>query len=190
MSADRESPRDQDDLDRELSELISEIRVVLPAVTVLFAFLLTVPFSAGFDAASNVSRVAYFAAFLASAAAVVMLVGESAFHRLSGRPYDKAQLVRTASRQALAGIALLGVALAAVTFLVTDVLFQPLVAIAVTAALLLLEAVTWQGGRRHGCTEEVRRGAPRPAGEPAVEPAGSGPDLHLLVTAGRRLWLG
>jgi len=102
-----------------------------------------VPFSAGFDAASNVSRVAYFAAFLAAAAAVVMLVGESAFHRLSGRPYDKAQLVRTASAQALAGIALLGVALAAVTFLVTDVLFQPLVATAVTAALLLLAVVTW-----------------------------------------------
>lgn len=100
--------------------------MVLPAVTVLFAFLLTVQFSAGFGAASNVSRSAYFAAFLAAAAAVVMLVGESAYHRLSGRPYDKAQLVRTASRQALAGIALLGVALAAVT-----------------AALVLLAVVTW-----------------------------------------------
>ena len=56
----------------------------LPAVTVLLALLLTVPLSAGLGAASNISRSAYFAAFLASAAAVVMLAGESAFHRLSG----------------------------------------------------------------------------------------------------------
>lgn len=143
MSPTRQAPRDQDTLDRELSELSNEIRVVLPAVTVLFAFLLTVPFSARFNTADDVSRAAYFLAFLSSAASVVMLVGESAYHRLAGQPYDQARLMRTASRQAVAGIGLLAVALAAVVFLVTDVLFPSAVAVGVTAGTVLLAAATW-----------------------------------------------
>lgn len=80
---------DQHDLDRELDELLAELRVVLPGVTVLVAFLLTVPFTARFQDLGPFDRATYFTAFLATALAIVLLIGESAYHRLRGQPYDK-----------------------------------------------------------------------------------------------------
>lgn len=72
-----------------------ELRVVLPGVTALFAFLLTMPFSTGFSASTPPpARAAFFVGFLATGVAIVLLVGESAYHRLIG----KARMLRTGSR--------------------------------------------------------------------------------------------
>ena len=134
-----------DDQDRELDELLSELRVMLPAATVLFAFLLTVPFSASFAGLPGRSRATYFGAFLSSAAAIVFLVAESSYHRLRGKPYDKGRMLQTASRQAVTASVLLALALSAVVFLVTDVLYGAALAIPMTAALALLASVLWFG---------------------------------------------
>ncbi len=82
-------------------------------------------------------------AFLATAFAIVLLIGESSYHRLQPQDYDKRRLIRTASRQAVAATALLGVALTAVVFLVTNVLYRQVWAAGVAAALAALAAVTW-----------------------------------------------
>lgn len=137
--------REQRTLDREVDELTSELRTVIPGVTVLLAFLLTVPFAAAFPELGTVQEAAYFTAFLATALSVVFLVGESAYHRLRGKPYDKAVLLRTATRQTVTALALLAVALGAVVFLVTDVLYGSWVSVPLTAALLALAVVTWFG---------------------------------------------
>ena len=144
---DSPDPRHHDEqtLDRELSELTSELRTIIPGVTVLFAFLLTVPFSARFGQLGDFHRGAYFVAFLSSALAVVFLMGESAYHRLRGKPYDKGQLIQTATRQAVAALVLLAVALSAVVFLVTDLTFPGGWNVPVTAAVALLAAATWFG---------------------------------------------
>lgn len=139
----RDGHRSSKDLDRELDEILSELRVVLPGVTVLFAFLLTVPFTADFPSIDTVDRAAYFLAFIAAAVSIVFLVGESAYHRIVGRPYDKARLTRTAGRQAVAGIASLAVALTAVAFLVTDVVYGTRLAAAVAASVLGLATAVW-----------------------------------------------
>jgi len=136
-------PGDQDDLDRELDELLGEIRVVLPGVTVLFAFLLTVPFTGRVDGLDTVDRAAYFLAFMASAVSMVFLVGESAYHRLVGKPYDKRQLLETAGRQAVVGIASLAVALVSVVFLVSDVVYSSRLAAVVAVGVLVLAVVVW-----------------------------------------------
>jgi len=78
----------QERRDRELSELSGELRTVLPGATVLFAFLLTVPFSSGFPRLEVLDRLAFFVAFITAGAAVVLLLGEGAYHRLVGHPYD------------------------------------------------------------------------------------------------------
>ncbi len=131
------------ELDTRLDELSGELRVVIPGATVLFAFLLTLPFASGFADLDAADRAAYFVAFLATALAVVLLLGESAYHRLRGHPYDKGRMLRTASRQAVAALGLLAVALTAVVFLVAGVVYDRRVAL-VTAALVLLTAVaTW-----------------------------------------------
>ena len=148
MSEDRgQDPRQRDHqtLDRELSELTSELRTIIPGVTVLFAFLLTVPFTTRFAELNEFDRGAYFLAFLSSALAVIFLVGESAYHRLRGKPYDKGQLVQTASRQAVAALVLLAVALSSVVLLVTDVIFPGGVAVPVTAVVAVLAGATWFG---------------------------------------------
>jgi predicted neutral ceramidase superfamily lipid hydrolase len=79
-------PLVQEDLDRELDEFLGEVRVMLPAVTVLFAFLLTVPFTARFPQLALPTRTAYFVAFVTTAIAIVLLVGETGYHRLRGKP--------------------------------------------------------------------------------------------------------
>jgi len=133
-------PRTQD---RRLEELLGENRVILPSVTVMFAFLLTIPFTADFSDLTRLDRGAYFVAFLATALAIVFLVGLSAYHRLRGKPYDKARMLLTANRQAIAAIALLAVAMTAVVFLVTDVMYPGRVPAYVATAVLVVALATW-----------------------------------------------
>jgi hypothetical protein len=131
------------DADRELDELTSELRVLLAATTVLFAFLLTVPFSARFAEVGASDVVAYFVAFMSVAFAIVLFVGETAYHRLRGKPYDKERLVTTASRQAAGGILCLAIALPSVVFLIVDVLFSVPAAVAAALTIFGAAAITW-----------------------------------------------
>lgn len=141
---DDERPATNDrDVDRELRELSGELRVAIPGVTVLVAFLLTVPFAQGFKFASDADRATYLVAFLSATCALVLLLGETAYHRLRGRPYDKAQLVRTATRQAVAALTLLAVSLTAVVLLVTNALYGRWTSVVTATGLFLFAAATW-----------------------------------------------
>jgi len=108
---------------RELIELLNELRVVLPGVQVLFAFLLTVPFSQRFEKLDAMDRRVYFVAVLATAAATIFLIAPSAHHRLRFREGVKEHLLRSANRFAITGLALLAVATTAVTYLITDLIY-------------------------------------------------------------------
>ena len=114
---------DEERLDRELLELLNELRVVLPGVQVLFAFLLLLPFQQTFPQISPLERSLYYVAFAATAAASVLLIAPSTYHRIRFRDGDKERMLRLANRELLAGTALLGLAIAMVTFLITDRLF-------------------------------------------------------------------
>ncbi len=143
------------DENRELQELLNELRVVLPGVTVLFAFLLSLPFTARFGSLSEAQRTAFFIAFLSTALAMVFLIGEVAYHRLRGHPYDKQQMIATTTRQAVAAVVLLGTALVAVVFLVTDVLYAGTAAVSLAGIVALLAGFAWFAiplarRRRHG----------------------------------------
>lgn len=149
VEARHEVPRVDDErekiLARELEELLGEIRVILPGVTVLFAFLLTLPFMDTFATTSAVDRAVYFAAFMAAAGAMILLVAPGAYHRLCGKPYDKALMLRTASRQAIGATGLLAIATTAVVFLVTDVIFSGSLALPVAAATFVGALLVWFG---------------------------------------------
>ncbi|OMQ16278.1 hypothetical protein A7K94_0203610 [Modestobacter sp. VKM Ac-2676] len=111
----------------------------------LLAFLLTVPFASGFPQLDEGSQGVYFLAFISTALAVVLLLAEGAYHRVRGKPYDKKLLIKTATRQMVAALALLGIALVSVVFLVTDVLFGTWASVPVSAAVFLLLVVNWFG---------------------------------------------
>ena len=120
--ADGESKAER--LDRELKELTDELRVVLPGVQVLFAFLLTVPFTSRWDDVTDTQRDAYFGSFLCATASSVCLIAPSVMHRLRWRQRDKERLLRAGNVLALLGATFLGLAITGVVFLITDVLFD------------------------------------------------------------------
>jgi len=122
-------------VDRELLELLNELRIVLPGAQVLFAFLLTLPFLSRFEELSRAHRDAYFAAFLCTAVGMVLLMAPSANHRLRFREHDKERMLFWFNRLTLAGSAFLAVAIALVVFVVTAALFDETWA-AVTAGLI------------------------------------------------------
>ncbi len=124
---------DKSRLDRELVELLQELRVALPGIQVLFAFLFTVPFTRRFEQLTDLQRTTFFVAFIAAAAATVLLIAPTANHRLRWRERDKEALLRRANVMTIAGLAILAVAMTAAVFLVTDLLYE-IPAASITAA--------------------------------------------------------
>ena len=109
--------------DRELIELLNELRVALPGVQVLFAFLLAVPFTQRFPQVTDTQKGAFFIALLTTAISSVLLIAPSSFHRIQWRQHDKEHLLQISNGFAIAGLAFLAVSMTAVVFLITDVLF-------------------------------------------------------------------
>ena len=137
--------RSEHDLDRELIELLNELRVALPGVQVLFAFLLTVPFSRGWTRITPFQRDVFFASFLLTALATALLIAPSAYHRMLWRERDKEHMLVTANRLAIGGSVFLAFAMTAVVLLITDVLFHVRWAAAVTAATAGVFGWFWYG---------------------------------------------
>ena len=145
-----EHPPDRDEteaerFDRNLNELLGEVRATLPGVQVLFAFLLTVPFAVGFRGVTDFQRDVYFATLMLTGIATVLLIGPSAYHRINFRRGDKEHIVDVSNAMLIAGIAVLGLAMAGAVLLVTDVLFSPATAVVATAGLGLFALVLWFG---------------------------------------------
>jgi hypothetical protein len=138
--------RDETDverLDRNLIELLQEVRVVQTGVQVLFAFLLTVPFSARFDEITGFQRGAYFAALVGAAAASVLLIAPTAVHRILFRLGQKAYMVEVSNRLALGGLLSTAVSMVAVMLLVSDVMFGAAAGIVVGVVTAVAFVVVW-----------------------------------------------
>jgi uncharacterized protein DUF6328 len=135
----RDSGRDETEaerLDRNLGELLQELRVALPGVQVLFAFLLAVPFQKGFEEVTEFQKQVYFATLLLTAISATMLISPSAYHRITFRYQQKRRLVYYANRFAIVGLVFLALAMTGAILLITDVLFSTAAA-CVTAGLAL-----------------------------------------------------
>jgi amino acid transporter len=126
---------DNSRLDRELIELLNELRVTLPGVQVLFAFLLIVPFSNRFEQVTDLQKTVYFIALLATAAGSVFLISPTPYHRIRFRDRDKEAMLRISNRLALVGTALLAVGITSAVFFVTDFLFNTGSAVAAAAVI-------------------------------------------------------
>jgi hypothetical protein len=140
---DQESKSEQ--LDRELGELLQELRVALPGVQVLFAFLLTVPFSQGFQRMTEFQRDLYFGVLLATAVTSVMFIAPSSYHRIRWRDFDKEKLISTSTRLTIVGIFFLALAVAGAVYLIGDVMFGAGVAAVSTAVIAALLIWFWFG---------------------------------------------
>lgn len=142
---------EEERLDRNLEELLQELRVALPGVQVLFAFLLTVPFTQRFAGLSTFEETVYYGTLLCAAAASAFLIAPSAQHRIEFRQRDKRRLVFTGNRLAIVGLAFLAVAIAGVVALISHVLYgttTTIVATGVTGSVLAWLWYAWPLRRR------------------------------------------
>jgi amino acid transporter len=136
-----EDPQEREN--RELIELLNEVRIVLPGIQVLFAFLLTLPFTGGFSQIDGFESFTYQVAFVASSLAAVMLIAPSAFHRVRFRKGDKEALLEISNRVVLAGLVALGVAIVSAVSLVAELVMSRAVALAVIVAVAVAIVGLW-----------------------------------------------
>ncbi len=144
--ADRPSGRDETEeerLDRNLSELLQELRVALPGVQVLFAFLLAVPFQQNFSKISDFEKDVYFATLLLTALSAALLIAPSAYHRITFRYQQKHRLVFISNRLAIAGLITLALAMTCAILLITHLLFGTTMTIVTTVAVVAVFVVLW-----------------------------------------------
>jgi hypothetical protein len=131
---DDESRRER--VNRELIELLNELRVALPGVQVLFAFLLAVPFANGWTKVTSYQKDIFFATLLLTAISTACFIVPTAYHRLNFRKREKERILFISNKFAIAGIMLLALSMTGVIVLITDVIYSKSASI-VTGGLAL-----------------------------------------------------
>lgn len=130
-------------VDRNLDELMQELRIALPGVQVLFAFLLAVPFQSRFGQVTPFQEKVYFVTLLLAAVSALTLIAPTAFHRVTFRRQQKDRLLLFANRLTIAGLITLGLAVIGAVVLVTDFLFGATLTWIVGGGSFLLYVGLW-----------------------------------------------
>src|ERR1700751_4760536 len=129
--------------DRNLAELLQEVRVVQTGVQILFGFLLTVAFQPKFQRLSSFQKADYFGTLAAAATTLIMLTAPTSWHRILFRQGDKEHLVDITNRFTMIGLAAMGLTVIGVVMLLSDVVFAPAVTVILTSATATACATTW-----------------------------------------------
>jgi len=133
----------QERVDRNLQELLGELRVALPGVQVLFAFLLVVPFNQRFATITQFQRTVFFVTLLFATTACICLIAPTVHHRIQFRQQDKERIVMGANRLAVVGLSLLAVAMTGAIMLITDMLYRATTVAIVAGGVALVFALVW-----------------------------------------------
>ena len=105
-------------------ELLNELRVALPGVQILFAFLLTVPFAQRFPKLTGFQADVFYVTLLATTLSAACLIAPSAAHRLRFHQHDRDWLIESANLLMIAGLVFLAIAIGAAFLLITDVMYD------------------------------------------------------------------
>jgi hypothetical protein len=130
-------------IDRELVELLGELRLALPGAQLLFTFLLTVPFTNRFEHISQTYKNVFFGTFCTTAVATILFIAPSAQHRLSFRARNKEVLLFRSNRMALVGFAFLALSMGGVSFFVTGLAIGESFAVPVTVGTIAMIVAVW-----------------------------------------------
>jgi amino acid transporter len=128
---------------RELIELLNELRVALPGVQVLFAFLLAVPFAQGFTHTTDFQRALFFVVMSLTAVSLALLIAPSAWHRLRFRQQDKERILRASNTMSVAGLGFLALAMTGAVMLIADFIYSPTLTIISGIAAAIVYGVLW-----------------------------------------------
>jgi hypothetical protein len=134
---------EQQKQDRQMIELLNELRVALPGVQILFGFLLTAPFAAGFRRINGFEKALFYATLLATAISTVCLIAPSATHRLRFHQGDRKYVIETAHKYSIAGLVFLAIAIILALVMITDVLYNGAAIFAFPVGVALLLVAIW-----------------------------------------------
>jgi cobalamin synthase len=129
--------------DRQMLELLNELRVALPGVQLLFGFLLTVPFTQRFGDTTTFQQTVYYVTLLSAACSTICFIAPSAVHRLRFHQNERAYVIESANKLTIAGLVFLAVALVSAVLLITDFLYNGPRVVLYTGAIALLLIVLW-----------------------------------------------
>ena len=139
------SQEEQERLNRQMTELLNELRVAMPGVQVLFGFLLAVPFQQRFETVNAFQRDVYFVTLIAAAVATAFLIAPSAYHRIAFQTHEKPRIIKVGTLQFVCGLVALAVAMNCAVLLVTDFIFGGTTVIVTVAAIGSLFTWLWFG---------------------------------------------
>jgi hypothetical protein len=128
---------------RELIELLNELRVALPGVQVLFAFLLAVPFSAGYNRITSFQKDVFFVTLCATAISTACFIVPTAYHRINFRQREKERILLTSNKFSVAGLMFLAISMIGVVVLITDVIYSDTAAVVAGVSAALLFGGLW-----------------------------------------------
>lgn len=134
---------EHDKRDRQMIELLNELRIALPGVQILFGFLLTVPFSQGFQKTTPTQKGLLYATLLATAASTICLIAPSATHRLRFHANDRAYVIESANKLLLVGLGFLAIALITGLTLITDYIYDGAIVVVGPATMAVALLVLW-----------------------------------------------
>jgi hypothetical protein len=143
VQAKRAGADEQSRHDRELIELLNELRVALPGIQVLFAFLLTMPFTQRFVDVTRPQRTVFYVAFLSTAIASILLIAPSIIHRILFRESDKEHILQVSNRLSVVGMFFLAMAITSVVFVISDFLYGSPLSVIVTILIGALALGIW-----------------------------------------------
>ncbi len=143
--ASRREETEEERLDRNLDELLQGLRVALPGIQVLFAFLLVVPFQQGWAQVTDFEQTVYYVTLLLTASASVCLIAPTARHRMRFRELDKEWVVQSSNRLAIAGLVFMGAAICGALLLISSVIYDSDVVTIVPVAFGALILWVWFG---------------------------------------------
>jgi hypothetical protein len=134
---------DRERTERQMAELLQELRVALPGVQILFAFLLTVPFAQGFQRVTSFQKNLFFATLMCTAISTACFIAPTATHRLRFHKRDRRYVIESANALLIAGLVFLALAIIGAVALITDFLFDGAGRWIWPAIVALVTAVLW-----------------------------------------------
>ena len=136
-------------LDRELNELLQELRVIKGGILLLVGFLLVIAFSSGFEQTTEFQRAVYFGTLLVTGLAAIVVVAPVVHHRMAFRRHDKERVIVRGNLQILIAIFLVAVSILGICVLISDYMYGRWMAVTVAVATVVVTVVLWWILPRH-----------------------------------------